>query len=108
MKKDPDKENSDAFSNEIANKEKRKINALENKSNVWFGLGMMGMVGWSVVVPVLFGALLGSWLDKKYPQTFSWTLTLLISGLLLGSVIAWYWVDKEDREMHQNKKKENE
>jgi ATP synthase protein I len=108
MKLDADKEDSDAFSNEIAKKEKRKIKALANKSNVWFGLGMMGMVGWSVVVPALIGALLGTWLDKKYPQTFSWTLSLLLSGLLMGSVIAWYWVDKEDKEMHQDKETENE
>jgi ATP synthase protein I len=60
------------------------------------------------VVPAVLGALLGVWLDKKYPQTFSWTLTLLIAGLVTGSVIAWYWVDKEDKEMHQNKEQEDE
>lgn len=68
---------------------------------------MMGMVGWSVVVPTLLGAALGFWLDQKYPQTFSWTLTLLITGLFSGGIIAWYWVDKEDKEMH-NYKDEND
>ncbi|MBK5270801.1 MAG: AtpZ/AtpI family protein, partial [Bacteroidia bacterium] len=86
----------------------RKLKSLRNKNNVWFGLGMMGMIGWSVVVPAVLGALSGLWLDKKYPQTFSWTLTLLIAGLVTGSVIAWYWVDKEDKEMHQNKEQKDE
>jgi len=91
------------FSDEVARKEKRKLKALQNKNGVWFGLGMMGMVGWSVVVPALIGAALGLWLDKHLPQSFSWTLTCLVAGLITGSVIAWYWVTKEDKEIHNNK-----
>jgi ATP synthase protein I len=102
-----DKENN-FFSEAVARKEKRKLKAQQDKSGVWFGLGMMGMVGWSVVVPALLGAALGLWLDKKYPQSFSWTLTCLIAGLITGSVIAWYWVSKEDKEMHNNKKENDE
>ncbi len=107
MKPNPKKEVA-SFSKQIAEKEKRKISSLQNKNHVWFGLGMMGMVGWSVVVPAVVGALCGVWLDKKYAQTFSWTLTLLIAGLVTGSLIAWHWVDKEDKEMHQNKEQEDE
>ena len=36
-------------------------------AGVWFGLGMMGLIGWSVVVPTLLGAALGIWLDKRHP-----------------------------------------
>jgi ATP synthase protein I len=102
-----DKENN-FFSNEVARKEKRKLKALNEKNGVWFGLGMMGMIGWSVAVPSLLGAALGIWLDKKYPESFSWTLTCLIAGLVIGSVIAWYWVDKEDKEMHNNKEENDD
>ncbi len=108
MKQDADKSKANSFSKQIAEKEKRKLKALHSNNNVWLGLGMMGMVGWSVVVPALLGALSGLWLDKRYPQTFSWTLTLLIAGLILGSVIAWYWVAKEDKEMHTDKEADNE
>lgn len=103
MEQDGDKKNVDRFCEQIAEKEKRKIAAQKNKNTVWSGLGMMGMVGWSVVVPAILGALLGTWLDKKYTQSFSWTLTCIIAGLITGSVIAWYWVDKEDKEMHKDK-----
>ena len=103
------KTNDDFFSRRIAEKEKQKLKALRNKDRgVWMGLGMMGMVGWSVAVPTLLGAALGFWLDKTYPQTFSWTLSCLIVGLFAGSIIAWYWVDKEDKEMHNDKDENDE
>lgn len=96
-----DKKNAAEFSDQIADKERRKLKALETKSNAWLGLGMFGLVGWSIVVPTLLGAMLGVWLDKRYHQTFSWTLSLLVLGLLVGCVIAWNWVNKEDKGMHQ-------
>ncbi len=96
------------FSDEVTKKEKRKLKVLSEKNSVWFGLGMMGMIGWSVAVPALLGAALGVWLDKTHPQFFSWTLSLLIVGVVVGSIIAWYWVAKEDKEMHNNKKENDE
>jgi len=97
-----------AFGKEIGEKENRKLKAQnENKRSVWLGLGMFGMIGWSVAVPTVAGAVLGYWLDQKYPQPFSWTLTLLLTGLITGSAIAWNWVAKENEEMH-GKKKEKE
>ncbi len=96
------------FSEEVAKKEKRKLRALKEKNGVWFGLGMMGMVGWSVAVPALLGAALGIWLDKSYPQSFSWTLTLLTTGIIAGSIIAWSWILKEDKEVHKNNEENDE
>jgi ATP synthase protein I len=105
----PDDKDDELFSQQIGTKEKRKLKAQkEHMQSVWFGLGMFGMVGWSVSVPTLSGAALGMWLDKAYPQTFSWTLTCLFLGLISGAMIAWHWVTKEDREMNQNNSKENE
>lgn len=104
-----DNKNEGLFSKQIAQKEKQKLRALLRKDKgVWMGLGMMGMVGWSVVVPTLSGAAIGFWLDKKYPQTFSWTLTCLVLGLFSGSLIAWYWVAREDKEMHNNNEENDE
>lgn len=81
----------------------RKKKALQNdKRSIWFGLGMMGIVGWSIVVPTLLGVALGIWLDRKFPETFSWTLTGLVLGLLAGCLIAWHWVNKEHKEINQH------
>jgi ATP synthase protein I len=101
--------NSDLFSKQVSEKEKRKIDAqLQNKGSVWSGIGMFGMIGWSVAVPTLSGAALGLWLDKRYHQSFSWTLTGLLTGLCTGCVIAWYWVKKENEVMLQPKDKKDE
>jgi ATP synthase protein I len=62
---------------------------------------MMGLVGWSIAVPTLLGTLLGLWLDARHPDGRSWTLALLVAGLVLGCVNAWRWVVKEERAMHE-------
>lgn len=93
------------FSQQVGEKERRKFKALrEKKKSVWSGLGMFGMVGWSVAVPTLLGTILGIWLDKIYPKTFSWTLSFLIIGLVIGCLIAWFWVSNENREIHLTNK----
>jgi ATP synthase protein I len=79
----------------------RKLRARRDGApGVWFGLGMMGLIGWSVVVPTLLGAALGIWLDANHPGAHPWTLALLMAGLVLGCLNAWRWVTKEDRAMH--------
>lgn len=70
------------------------------------GLGMMGMVGWSVAAPTLLGAFVGGWLDSRYPEGRSWTLALLVAGLVTGCVNAWYWVTKENKESKDIKEDE--
>src|SRR5690606_40079290 len=59
------------------------------------GLGMFGIIGWSVSVPTVIGALLGVWLDRRLPGSFSWTLALLLGGVTLGCFNAWYWISQE-------------
>lgn len=80
----------------VGRKAERKLAARENRRHsVWFGLGMFGLVGWSVAVPAVLGALIGLWVDRHFPGRPSWTLTLLIIGVVLGCVNAWYWVRRE-------------
>ena len=97
------KEDSDLAA-KVGAKAARKLHARRNPApGIWFGLGMMGLIGWSVVVPTLLGAALGMWLDKHYSLGHSWTLALLVAGLLLGCFNAWHWVEKEDREIHMDR-----
>lgn len=102
-------EDQSEFSRQVGVKEKRKLKAKRHaRRSVWFGFSMFGLVGWSVVVPTLLGTLLGIWLDKRYPGTHSWTLTLLITGLALGSMNAWYWVNKESKEIQNDQEEDKE
>jgi ATP synthase protein I len=90
---------------EVGVKAARKLKARRNASaDVWFGLGMMGLIGWSVAIPMLLGVALGLWLDRHYPGGRSWTLALLMAGLAIGCFNAWHWVDKEETAMHEQQK----
>jgi len=81
----------------------RKLAAQRSPTHVWFGLGMMGLIGWSIVVPTLVGAALGAWLDRGTAGAFSWTLALLMAGLVLGCMNAWHWLAKEDKAMREGR-----
>lgn len=59
------------------------------------GIGTFGMIGWAVAVPTVGGAFMGIWLDRVAAQDFSWTIALLLGGVVLGAVIAWGWIGKE-------------
>jgi len=94
---------------EVGKKAARKLKARHNSTQgIWFGLGMMGLIGWSVVVPTLLGAALGLWLDKQYPGSRSWTLALLVAGLVLGCINAWLWIAKEDKAMKDEQEDKDE
>jgi ATP synthase protein I len=91
--------NEPDLAGQIGAKAARKLKARKSTQGVWFGLGMMGLVGWSVVVPTLLGAALGLWLDEHHPGKHAWTLALLVVGLAIGCVNAWYWVAQQEKAM---------
>ena len=57
------------FSRQVGAQAARKLKARRGATrSVWFGLGMSGLVGWSVTVPTLIGAALGIWVDKRLSE----------------------------------------
>ena len=97
------------FSLQVGEKAARKLKAQRHVTQtVWSGLGMMGLVGWSVAVPTLLGAALGVWIDNHHPGSHSWALTLMAVGLASGCFNAWHWVAKEDREIHEQEESNDE
>ena len=98
-----------AFSREIGANAARKLRAQRHVTRtVWFGLGMMGLIGWSVAIPTLLGAALGIWLDNRYPGGRAWTLALLVVGLAIGCLNAWHWVAKEDKAIREEQEDNDE
>ena len=65
---------NDSFEKIIAGKEERKLGAKRDNRSVWYGLGLFGMVGWSVTAPTILGAALGFWLDKNHQADLSWMM----------------------------------
>jgi ATP synthase protein I len=98
-----------AFTRKVGALEARKLKAKRRGvQGIWFGLGMFGLIGWAVTIPTLLGVLLGVFIDKHYPGTHSWTLSLLIIGLFIGCLNAWHWVAKEERAIQADEEKKDE
>ncbi len=105
MNKEPIKPTSKGeptFAGTVGSKAARKLRARRTSSaGSWFGLGMMGIIGWSVAVPTLLGAALGLWLDSHHGGSHSWTLALLIAGLVLGCFNGWRWISQQDNAIRE-------
>lgn len=84
------------FENQIKRKEERKARARREKDrSLWFGLGMFGLVGWSVAIPTVIFLAIGIWLDTQTQQDMSFTLMFLVLGVAIGCLNAWFWVKRE-------------
>lgn len=84
------------FAEKVRAKEERKLKKRrEGERSAWFGLGMFGLVGWSVAIPTVIGVAIGVWLDARFEGQRSWTLTFLFIGIVVGCINAWFWVKRE-------------
>jgi ATP synthase protein I len=110
MSIDKPNNNSDSdttFGGIIANQSKRKLFALSHSTPVvWSGFGMMGLIGWSVVVPTLLGVVLGQWIDSRFVGTHSWTLMLMVAGLSIGCFNAIQFVASEHASIQEEQLQE--
>jgi ATP synthase protein I len=98
-----------AFAAKVEKKAAQKLRAQRNRHpGVWYGLGMSGLIGWSVAIPAFLGAMLGAWRDKLHPGAHSWTLAMLAIGLVMGCLNAWHWVAREDKSMNEDAEDRNE
>jgi ATP synthase protein I len=81
----------------VARQEARKLRARRERRrrSLWFGLGAIGVVGWSIALPTVLGVLIGHWIDERYPGPVSWSLTLLGLGALTGGLSAWRWLKRQ-------------
>jgi ATP synthase protein I len=97
------------FSRIVGLKAERKLKARRNTTNgIWFGLGMMGIIGWSVTIPTMLGVAIGVWVDNHFKGSYSWTLMLMVIGLAIGCLNAWHWVSKEGKEIQKEQEGDND
>lgn len=86
------------FAEEVGRREARRIKARQERDRgLWFGLGMFGLVGWSVAIPTILGVAIGLWIDSTWPSRYSWTLMFLVAGVTLGCLNAWFWIKRESK-----------
>lgn len=74
-----------------------------DEENVWKILGEVWDLAWITVAPMLLGIFLGHYLDRKYPLGFSWTLSLLALGTILGLYNLYDALMKASRSMEKKK-----
>lgn len=83
----------------VSSRERRMIRRRrEGPPNLWRAVALIGVVGWSVAAPMLVGVALGLWIDRRWPSRISWTLLLLIIGLVTGCVNAWNRIKQEEED----------
>jgi ATP synthase protein I len=85
----------EAFAERVGKQQARKERARRERNDLWFGMGMFGLVGWSVALPTVLLLALGIWIDQRTGGPYSWTLMLLVVGIAVGCLNAWYWVQRE-------------
>lgn len=63
----------------------------------WRSVGVLGAVGWPIVLLAAGGAALGHRLDARWDSGVRMTLMLLFAGVLLGIAAAWQVIQKVKR-----------
>jgi len=91
-----DEELEDEFEMRVARQRERiEQGRREKDRSFWRYVGLIGSVGWGVVVPMLLGTLLGLWLDRKLDTGSKLTFGLLVFGLFIGCLNAWRTMTKK-------------
>lgn len=74
---------------EVTARQGRMIRARGRKNCLWSSVAVFGSVGWSIAIPAVLGVALGVWIDNRWHSRFSWSVMLLVAGLLAGCINAW-------------------
>ncbi len=91
-----DDELEDEFEARVEQQRRRIEKGRAEKEGSFFNyLGLFGVVGWSVVIPLLIGVFVGMWMDDRFKTGYVWSLGLLLLGLVVGCVNAWRIITKE-------------
>ena len=61
----------------------------------WRLVGTMSSLGWSLVLPIVAGALLGEYIDRATGQEFVWTVGLLFAGVAMSLYNLYHILYKE-------------
>ena len=61
----------------------------EGRRSIGQDLAMVGVLGWTIVVPILLGVFAGRWLDRRFHSGIFFTLGLLVVGVTVGCALAW-------------------
>jgi len=55
-------------------------------------LGQIGVLGWSIIVPILIGLVIGRWMDRALGTGIVFSAALIMVGAAIGLWSAWKWM----------------
>ena len=88
MTQEPD--NHEKLSGAVKTRQERRERwQREGERSIGQNLAMIGVLGWTIVLPTLLGVFAGRWLDRMFNMGIFWTLGLLVVGLTGGCMLAW-------------------
>jgi len=88
MTQEPD--NHERLSDAVKTRQERRERwQREGERSIGQNLAMIGVLGWTIVLPTLLGLFAGRWLDRQFHMGIFWTLGLLVVGLTIGCMLAW-------------------
>ena len=70
-------------------RERRDRAQREGGRSIGQDLALVGVIGWTLVIPALLGIYAGRALDRRFGSGVFWTLGLLVAGVAVGCVLAW-------------------
>ena len=75
-----------------------EISRSRREKGFWHYASLIGVGGWLFVLPVVAGAYLGNFLDKRVHQGISWTITCILLGFALGAYNVWeYYIRRHGK-----------
>jgi len=61
----------------------------------WRQVATMTSIGWSTVLPIAGGVLLGHFLDQRTGNKYVWTIGLLVGGIMVAFYNLYHIMTKE-------------
>jgi len=73
-------------------------------------LARVSTLSWDLVVPIVGGVLLGTYIDKRTGSELRWTLSLLVLGIIISfaNLYNLYMDHKGSIDMNQNERSDEE
>ena len=55
-------------------------------------LGQIGVLGWTIILPILIGLVIGRWLDRALGSGIMFAAAFILAGAATGLWAAWRWM----------------
>lgn len=89
----PDKKTARTDPRDAVRRDRSRLERREKgHRSFWRSLNVLGMVGWPIAVGSVGGTLLGRYLDTRFDSGARCTLSLMLTGMMIGCFAAWITV----------------